>query len=552
MMRAIAENRYVTIHGPFPLAFLKVLSRLSGRKVWSSSKYVRVEGSGWNIKTLKESGFPLEWEDTFNDIKEIEELKSMLSTSEPIKHNYHPKYELKNHQKDALNISCHRRAFAWYLEMGLGKTALAIANFSILFLENKIQAVLILAPKGVHKQWISEEIPKHIDPSIPLNMTLWTNGKYYQKEELQVHGVLNIFALNIDAVNTEAGNFAINQFINYFKDKLMMIIDEAHQIGNFGSLRTKETIKLGKKVSYRRVLTGTPIATSLTNIWCQFMFLDSRIIGIDYITAFRTRFCVEGYSGYEIADAQNVEEFYSLVAPHSYRKTKKECLDLPEKIYAIRYYQLGNATRKHYENIKEAFMTELASGTIVAPSNGLVALVRLQQIMSGFLPDDEENDQASKRVYEIFSYERAEIALDIVNQVEGPVCIWARFIPDIKSLRHVFQKAGFDSQVATFDRVDEFKRGKKRFLIANQSRGIGGNLQETGCSNIIYYNNSFNYIHRVQSEDRFHRMGMTASTLTIFDIMADKTIDKSITENLKGKKSLSSLALDDIRQLIED
>jgi SNF2 family DNA or RNA helicase len=549
-LKAIAENRYVTIHGPIPIEFLKVLSRLNGRKVWSSSKYVRVEGSGWNIKTLKDSGFPLEWEDITNDIKEIEELKSMLSIVEPIKHSYHPKYELKNHQKDALNISCKRQAFAWYMEMGLGKSALAIANFSILFMENKISAVLIFAPKGVHKQWISEEIPKHIDPSIPLNMTLWKNGTAYESSELKVHGALNIFSLNIDAVNTKNGSFAIKQFIHLFKDRIMLIVDEAHQIGNYGSLRTKEVIELGKKVTYRRVLTGTPIATSLVNIWCQFMFLDPRIIGINYITPFKNRYCIQGgYSGFEVIGAKNVEEFYSIIGPHSYRKTKKECLDLPEKIYANRVYQLGKVTRQHYENIKESFMTELKSGNIVAPMNGLAALVRLQQIMSGFLPDEKENDEASKRIYEIFSYERAEIALDIVNQIEGPVCIWARFIPDIKSLKHAFKE--YEDQIATFDQIEDFKNGRKRFLFANQSRGIGGNLQEIGCSNLIYYNNSFNYIHRVQSEDRFHRMGMTASTLTIFDIVADKTIDKEITKNLLAKKNLSSLALDDIRMLIE-
>jgi SNF2 family DNA or RNA helicase len=574
-MRVVAENRYLTIHGPIPLDFLKVISRLSGRKMWSTSKYVKVEGSNWNIKILKESGFELTFEDATNDLKEIEELKAMLNTAvEPIKHSYHPKHELKNHQKEALDISCFRNVFAWYLEMGLGKTALAIANACILFMENKIQAVLILAPKGVHKQWISEEIPKHIDPTIPLNMTLWSNGQSYESEELKFNGRLNIFSLNIDSVNTKDGWFAITQFLRLFgakydveytkkgerkyiniqsKSKIMMIIDEAHQIGNFGTLRTKEIVRLGRLVSYRRVLTGTPLATSLINIWCQFMFLDSRIIGIDYITAFKSRYCEEGgYSGHEVVGGRNVEEFYSLIAPHSYRKTKKECLDLPEKIYATRLYQLGNETRWHYENIKNAFMTELKSGNIVAPANGLAAMVRLQQIMSGFLPDENENEEATKRIYEIFSYERAEIALDIANQMEGPVCIWARFIPDIKSLRHIFTKAGYGNQIATYDRINEFRSGEKRFLIANQARGIGGNPQDSGCLNLIYYNNSFNYIHRVQSEDRFHRWGMKEGTFTIIDIMADKTIDKGITDNLKGKKSLSNLVLDDIRQLIEN
>src|SRR5579864_8514288 len=179
MIRIVAESKKLKIHGPFPMDFLKqVVSKLTGRKSWAGSKYVSVEGSPWNIKIIKNSGFEVEWEDVTRDLAEIDELAAIIDREiVPIKSNYKPKYPLLDHQIEGLNIGCHRHAFAYYLEMGLGKTALTIANFCILYLERKIDAVLILAPKGVHKQWIAEEIPKHIDPSIPLNMSLWTNGK---------------------------------------------------------------------------------------------------------------------------------------------------------------------------------------------------------------------------------------------------------------------------------------------------------------------------------------------------------------------------------------
>jgi len=575
-MKVISEGGKITIYGPIPIEFLKVLTKVSGRKAWDRSKSVRIEGSVWNIDLIKNSGISVEWEDVSDDLKlidEIKEINALFGKKEivPIKHDYVPKFELKDHQKEGLFISCYRKAFALFLEMGLGKTALSIANFCILWMEQKINAVLILAPKGVHKQWIGEEIPKHIDPKIPLNNTLWSSGSYYLSEDLKKESVLNIFSMNIDSVNTEAGMFAIHQFLRLFgakfdseftkkgdrkyvnirsKSKIMMIIDESHQIGNWGSGRTQETVDLGKLVEYKRVLTGTPISTSLINMWCQFMFLDPNIIGIPYITPFKSRFCeIGGYSGQEVVGSKNVEEFYSLIAAHSYRKTKKECLDLPDKIFAQRVYVLGNETRWHYENIKEAFMTELKSGNIVAPKNGLAALVRLQQICSGFLPDDDENFEASKRVYEIFSYERAEIALDMVKQIEGQVIIWARFIPDIKCIRHTFRK-DFGKDIAIMDEVDQFKNGSKKILLSNQAKGIGGNLQESGCQNMIYYNNSHNLIHRLQSEDRVHRMGMRGA-LTIWDITADKTVDGAITKNLKAKKDLAQFALDDIRQMIE-
>lgn len=211
---------------------------------------------------------------------------------------------------------------------------------------------------------------------------------------------------------------------------------------------------------------------------------------------------------------------------------------------------LGNETRWHYENIKHAFMTQLKSGNLVAPKNALAAMVRLQQICSGFLPDDDENETASKRAYEIFSYERAIIALDMVKQIEGQVIIWARFIPDIKCISHTFKKE-FGNDICLMEENHLFKAGKKKILLSNQAKGIGGNLQESGCTSMIYYNNSYNLIHRLQSEDRVHRMGMRGA-LTIWDIVADKTVDKGIADNLKAKKDLAQFALDDIRQLIED
>jgi SNF2 family DNA or RNA helicase len=573
-MRAVAEKERVTLYGPFPIEFLKVLSRLSGRKIWTQSKSVRVEGSRWNIKIIKESGFPIEWEDVTDDLVKIEEIQQILADYGkkeivPINHHYNPRLPLKYHQLDALNVSCYRQAFAYFMEMGLGKTALAIANFCILFLDNAIDAVLILAPKGAHKQWIAEEIPKHINPIIPLNMTLWSSGKYYMSDELKKVGALNIFALNIDSVNTEAGRFAIVQFMRLFgtkfdietdkkgnrhykmiqKGKLMMIVDESHQIGNWGTKRTTEIVDLGKLVQYKRILTGTPLATNLTNIWCQFMFLDPKIIGINYLTAFKSHFCeVGGYTGYEVVGEKNVEEFYTLIAPHSFRITKKECLDLPDKIYARKLYTLGNETRSHYENMKHAFMTQLNSGEIVEALNALAALTRLQQICSGFLPQKNEDGEVIGK--DVFSYERSEVALDIVNQVEGPVIIWSRFIQDIVSLKHVF-KEKYGHEVVTIDEIDLFKRGQKRLAFLNPaSGGVALNLQESGCQTMIYINNSFNLIHREQSEDRVHRMGMKGA-LTIFDIVADGTIDDKIAENLKAKRDLAKFVLDDIRQMIE-
>jgi SNF2 family DNA or RNA helicase len=193
-------------------------------------------------------------------------------------------------------------------------------------------------------------------------------------------------------------------------------------------------------------------------------------------------------------------------------------------------------------------MTELKSGKQLEAANALAAMVRLQQILSGFLPEiDDESGKVQD--FEVFSDERAEVALDIVEQLDGPVIIWARFIQDIRTLKRVFKK--YDNQIATIENIEDFKADRARFLFINQARGVGWNLQKKGGLSMIYFNNSFNYIHRIQSEDRGHRIGMEGA-LTIFDIVADRTIDKSVAENLKGKHDLATFVLDDLRKIIEE
>lgn len=333
----------------------------------------------------------------------------------------------------------------------------------------------------------------------------------------------------------------------------MMVVDESHNIKSWGADRTKAAIKLGHFATYRRIATGTPIAKNIIDSWTQFMFLDRKILGHDYLTSFRARYCIMGgWEGKQIIGQRNVEEFYHLISPHSFRMTKDEALDLPEKIYVRREYEMGDKTRSHYNELRKTFMTQLDSGDIVDVQNAAVALLRLQQIVCGYLPT-EENE------FQIISNERIEELMEIIDQVTGPVVIWARFTQDIKRLASAIRKKeGNDSVVTYFGETkgaerEEAKRrflnGKSRFFISNPAAGGTGLNLQGDCRTVIYFSNSFDALHRWQSEDRTHRMG-TKGSVTYFDIVAQSSVDRAILNNLKSKKSISSLTLDQIRQAI--
>ena len=76
----------------------------------------------------------------------------------------HCKYKSKPfaHQKKALEMSWDKEVFAYFMEMGTGKSKVLIDNIAMLYNAGKINGALIVAPKGVYKNWFDSEIPNHI------------------------------------------------------------------------------------------------------------------------------------------------------------------------------------------------------------------------------------------------------------------------------------------------------------------------------------------------------------------------------------------------------
>ncbi len=331
-----------------------------------------------------------------------------------------------------------------------------------------------------------------------------------------------------------------------------MIYDESHNIKNGKSQRTKAAWYLGKLAAYRRILTGTPISRDLMDAWSQFKFLDGRILGYSNPVAYRSHYCIMGgYKDKQIIGSQNLEEFYATIAPYTYRKTKKEVTDLPEKIYVKRPYVMSEDTKRHYNSMKKMWLTRFDNGEIKDAKNAVVAMLRLQQIACGYLEHEDGK-------IEVISDERLEAMMEIIEQVEGQVVIWARFTQDVIRIADRLEKTGQGVSLYYGELPDGARRFSKQAFVRGVTRFFVGNIAvSTGldglqCApNMIFYSNSFDALSRWQSEDRGHRFGMCES-LTIFDLVARGSIDTTILKNLSEKRDLATLSLDQIRQAIID
>jgi SNF2 family DNA or RNA helicase len=351
-----------------------------------------------------------------------------------------------------------------------------------------------------------------------------------------------------------ASTSAVN-FLTAHKGKVMLAVDESQDFKSNGSDRTHRLMKLKELSTYRRIATGTPISKNVVDVWSQFNFLDMRILGFKYLTAFKMRFCITKPGDHSVVVAhKNIEELYSLIAPHAFRMRQEEAIDLPPKIYVTREYDMGDDTAKHYKAIKETLLAEMDDGKFVDAVSPAVALLRLHQVVCGFLPKSEEDMDGKDPMYR-FGGERIVEMMNIVRQVEGPIVIWARFIEDRHSIEAALKKekesyavyAGGDE--ARAKAREDFLSGRARVFVSNpKTGGVGLNLQGK-CGTVIFFSNSFSALDRWQAEGRTYRIG-TLGTVTYFDLVARRSVDKTILRNLKVKKDLAALALDEIRQAI--
>jgi len=299
---------------------------------------------------------------------------------------YKFKTEPYEHQKDALKRCWNKESFAIFAEMGTGKTKIALDNACILYNKGKIDRVLVIAPKGTYMTWVEQEIPIHIPDYIETKVLAWkpsTSEKYKAqlKNIRESEYKLKIFVMNVEALSTKKGIKEALLFLNF---KSMMIVDESTTIKNPKAKRTKNILSLAKEAKYRRILTGSPVTQSPMDLWAQMDFLDPEILGQQSYYAFRTRYAVMitanaagGTHKYQkIVKFRNLAQLGKLVSPHAYRILKKDCLDLPAKMYSKRDVELTDEQKEAYGEMKQNAIAQL-KGQSTTALNVLTQLIRV-------------------------------------------------------------------------------------------------------------------------------------------------------------------------------
>ena len=464
------------------------------------------------------------------------------------------KYKFKTtpykHQMTALEKSWNKENFAYFMEMGTGKTKVLIDNLSMLYDKGKVNGALIVAPKGVVKTWYEQELPAHLVDHIECVSVLWQSNITKKQQEhldmLFMPGLgLHILIMNVESLSTDKGvNFA-RKFLS--SHNTLMAIDESTTIKTPTAKRTKNIISLGKLAKYRRIMTGSPVTKNPLDLYTQCLFLDPYLLNFQSYYAFRNRYAimktmhVRGRSIQVVHKFQNLNELSETVKTFSDRVLKEDCLDLPPKIFMKRHVALTPDQKKIYDQMKKQAIAVL-NGKVTSTMTVLTQLMRLHQITCGHFTADDGTTQAvdSNRIKEL---------MGVLDETEGKAIIWANYQLSVgEIIQAIIKEYGEDSYVHYYgltsqeerqNNIRKFQNDPKcRFLVGTPQTG-GYGITLTQAHTVIYYSNSYDLEKRLQSEDRAHRIGQT-KTVTYIDLIAEDTVDEKIVKALRDKINIAS------------
>lgn len=492
-------------------------------------------------------------------------MARMIIRPEPFPSWYRFKTTPFSHQKKALDHAWGLEAYALFMEMGTGKSKIAVDLHSARFMQGQIEVWVIMCPNALRDNWIDQwQTHSHLS-----DIPCFVVGDLTPKRSADLIKQAERSKRFIAIVGMESlqqkfrGGSAWDCLIGMIGDrglKYAVTVDESHMVKNPDANRARNVEEIASHAAYRGIMTGSPIAQGILDLYQQFQILDTNIIGIGDFYSFRNRYAMMGgYENREVIGYQNVEELMGLMKPYVYQCTKAEALDLPEKMYSRRVVQMHKDQAKAYKELEkemESMIRDLARQDLpieIIVDSVLTKYNALQQITGGFVnyydESGEERIRRSAWLVEPGSNPKVKEVLAIAEEnPKAKIIIWAKFRNEIAIIADALAAKYGPQAVAEYhggftreERAENLRRFKEdedcRYFIANQQTG-GTGLTINESNLVIYFSNSLKLVERLQSEDRNHRIGQKNDVLYI-DLVCAGTKDVDVLNAIRDKKDVA-------------
>ena len=434
--------------------------------------------------------------------------------------------KMYSHQVKAVEKLKKIKIGAAYMEMGTGKTRVALELINIRLNKGRIDHVIWLCPCSV-KENLRRDIIKHTG---------------------EEQNIITICGIETLSTSIKTNSYLLELVKN---KRCYLIVDESNLVKNHKAKRTQNIIRLSEYCTYKLILNGTPVTRNEADLFAQWYLLDWRVLGYKSYWSFSANHLEFDDYG-RLRKCLNVDYLVEKIGPYSYQVKKEECLDLPPKTYEKVYYELTNQQYEHYLNVADELMFSLDE---FQPWTIYRMLTALQDVISGmYVNTSKENIQTTPYFDNPLENPRIKKLLELLDGLEEKTIIFCKYQQEINDITNIINsKYGKDTAVPFTGDLTQKKRQNNldlfqttsQYLVANKQCGAYGlNLQF--CSYIIFYSNDWNYGTRSQAEDRVHRIGQTEN-VHIVDICAADTLDERILKCLDKKENL----VDSIREEIE-
>lgn len=454
------------------------------------------------------------------------------------------------------------RALFW--EMGTGKSKVVADTASWLYLEDRIDVVVVVAKKGEYANWARSLLPDHMSPDVPYVCAVYRSGlreseKQTIRDLVKPQPRLRVLCVNVESLNydsktrkmtTEGGKVAAG-VVKSAKRGVLLVVDESTCVKSEKAARSKAVRALATRCRYRRILSGTPITRSTEDLWGQSLVLGKRLLGCSTLTEFKTEYNEVEKVQYgprafnRVTGHKNLDKLTACVSKFGSVLERVDCVDLPPKIYSKVAVPLSDRQAELYAEMRDLAIAELGDGEIVEATNALGVISRLDQIACGQL-------KRADGTFELIECERLEALTTRLEVSDKRGIVWCNYRGLLAQVYDELVRLHGPELVGRFyggvpederERATwEFQNGSKlRWIVANQ-QSMGYSWTLTKGKENHYYSNGYNLEHRLQSEDRTMRIGQDEA-VNYTDYFAPGTVNEKIFVNLRGKRSVASQVL---------
>ena len=475
-------------------------------------------------------------------------------------------------QHAALAFARGKPGVGWFLEQGLGKTLLALAEFDALRLQGLADRMIVICPNSFKLGW-AQEIEKHgfnFDVHVFRSSKREAATEFCSRSHVDIHGRHHapVMVVNYEAARMKTVLAGLIKWAA--RGRCYLAIDESIQIKTqpTKSQQTKAVHSLAVwnpfigeplHLRYVRILTGRPQTQGPQDLWGQL-----RAIGLfqnKNYWAFRGDYCVMGgWMNKEVVRAKNEAQLAAFMAPVVFQAKKADWLpSLPRKDMTIRDYAMSGEQKRQYTSMEEEFLLEIEAGTITVDV-AIAKYAKLAQIQTGFIYDESGN---AHELVLPSKNPRVQLLKQILDEeVSGKTVVVYRHkavLPLLLTALANYDPAWIKGGMKPTEIEDQKARFNNdpncRIILAQCDASkyghtlLAGPAEEDRCRTMIFFENSYSADTRDQIEDRIHRRGQTGEYVLYIDL-SGSDLDRRIVRALQRKDALYRSVFKNLKEAV--